>query len=525
MPVLQAYNISHQFDNGDMLFQQLSCSMLKRRVGLVGRNGVGKSILASILCGELEPSSGAVSLPKSFAVYRQQPSHLLSAGLTIGQFLGKAEVLEALKRVESGDCSEHWFDVIGEQWDLSAQLTQQLKQLGLPLDVDFPCAQLSGGQLARLQLWQLFNRDPELLILDEPSNHLDTHAKQWLLEMMQAFHGAILLISHDRVLLREVDEIWELSGLGLHVYGGSYSFYAEQKRTELQALERQLVSVDKQKKQLQVQAQRNREKAEQRAAQGNKLRKEGSHGKSLLDAKKDKATARASNRNKNQQLREAQLDDKAQSLKARKEQLKEQKLYLEDSPSRLRKVVSLLDAVLPFANAKPISMQVYAHDKIHLTGNNGCGKSTLLKTLLGEFSLLRGELQINTSLYYLDQHFGVIRTELSILDNLIQQCKGIKDSDARTLLAGIGFRRDSVFRLGSMLSGGEKMKLAMLIVSHQLDQPLLLLDEPDNHLDLDSKMMLAQALQHYRGGFILVSHDNDFANESGIQRQIALSPN
>ncbi|MBF4386175.1 ATP-binding cassette domain-containing protein, partial [Vibrio anguillarum] len=132
------------------------------------------------------------------------------------------------------------------------------------------------------------------------------------------------------------------------------------------------------------------------------------------------------------------------------------------------------------------------------------GKSTLLKTLLGEISLYQGELQLNTPLYYLDQHFGVIRAELSILDNLIQQCSGIKESDARTLLAGIGFRRDSVFRLGHMLSGGEKMKLAMLIVSHQPEQPLLLLDEPDNHLDLDSKIMLTQALCNYRGGFILV---------------------
>ena len=98
----------------------------------------------------------------------------------------------------------------------------------------------------------------------------------------------------------------------------------------------------------------------------------------------------------------------------------------------------------------------------------------------------------------------------------------MKESDARTLLAGIGFRRDSVFKMGSMLSGGEKMKLAMLIVSHQRTQPLLLLDEPDNHLDLDSKIMLAQALNGYRGGFILVSHDQEFANGSGITRQIGL---
>ncbi len=522
MPVLQAYNISHQFGNGEMLFQQLSCSMTNNHVGLVGRNGVGKSIFAAILSGELKPSSGTVTLPKSLAVYRQQPSQLLSGELSIAQFLGKEDVLNALKQVESGDCSQYWFDVIGEQWDLPVHLAKQLKELGLPLDADFPCAQLSGGQLARLQLCQLFESDVELLILDEPSNHLDACAKQWLLESMRSFKGAILLISHDRMLLREMDEIWELSGLGLQVFGGNYDVYAEQKRTELQAVERKLASVEKQQKKLEMQAQRNREKADQRAAQGIKLRKDGSQPKILLDGKKDKATARASNRNKNEQLRQAYLQDKEQSLKSRKEQLKGQKLYLEDNPSRLRKVVSIVEGVLPFGSDKPISLQVYANDKIHLTGKNGCGKSTLLKTLLGEFSLQQGALQLNTPLYYLDQQFGVIRIELSILDNLIQQCHGMKENDARTLLAGIGFRRDRVFCLGSMLSGGEKMKLAMLIVSHQPAQPLLLLDEPDNHLDLDSKIMLAKALHNYRGGFILVSHDHDFASESGVKRAVTL---
>ncbi len=522
MPFLQAFNVSIQFGNGESLFQPLSCSMLKNRVGLVGRNGVGKSIFAQILTGEQQPSSGTVTLAKSFAVYRQQPSHLLSGDLSIAQFLGKEEVLEALQQVELGDCSPHWFDVIGEQWDLSVQLTQQLKDMGLPADAKYPCAQLSGGQLARLQLWQLFDSDVELLILDEPSNHLDASAKQWLLESMRAFKGAILLISHDRVLLREMDEIWELSGLGLKVFGGNYDVYAEQKRSELQAVERQLASVDKQQKKLVEQAQRNREKVEQRCAQGNKLRKDGSQPKVLLDGKKDKATARASNRNKNEQLRQAHLQVKEQSLKARKDQLKGQKLYLEGSSSRTRKVVSIIEGVLPFGSSMPISMQVYANDKIHLAGKNGCGKSTLLKTLLGEFSLQKGQLNLTTPVFYLDQHFGVIRTELSILDNLIQQCRGIKESDARTLLAGIGFRRNSVFRLGHMLSGGEKMKLATLIVSHQPEQPLLLLDEPDNHLDLDSKIMLAQALRNYRGGFILVSHDDDFACESGVKRVITL---
>lgn len=523
MPVLKAYNISHQFGNGGTLFQQISCSMTKRRVGLVGRNGVGKSVFASILSGEQTPTSGTVTLPTSFAVYRQQPSHLLGGELSIAQFLAKDKVLSALKQIQMGDCSEHLFEVVGEQWGLPIQLAKQLTEMGLPPQPDFPCAQLSGGQLARLQLWQLFESEVELLILDEPSNHLDRHAKQWLIHSMRNFSGAILLISHDRELLREMEEIWELSGLGLQVFGGNYDVYAEQKRTELQAVERQLATVEKQKKHLEEQAQRNREKAEQRAAQGNKLRKDGSQPKILLDGMKDKATARAASRNKNEQLRQTHLQEKEQSLRARKEQIKGQKLYLADSQSRSRKVVSLLEGVLPFGSAQPITAQVHADDKVHLLGKNGCGKSTLLKTMLGKFSLQSGELKINTPFYYLDQHFGAIQPEISMLGNLMQHCEGMKESDARTLLAGIGFRRDSVFRLGSVLSGGEKMKLAMLIVSHQPTQPLLLLDEPDNHLDLDSKIMLAQALSAYRGGFILISHDQDFAAESGVSRSIELS--
>ncbi len=185
----------------------------------------------------------------------------------------------------------------------------------LPQDPYFPCAQLSGGQLARLQLWQLFEESAELLVLDEPSNHLDTHAKQWLIEAMKVFDGSILLISHDRELLCEMEEIWELSSLGLQVFGGNYDFYTEQKRIELQAVERQLACVNKQKKRLEEQIQRNREKAEQRASQGNKLRKAGSQPKMLLDGMKESAEDRASNRSKSAQLRQTHLQQKRASVK------------------------------------------------------------------------------------------------------------------------------------------------------------------------------------------------------------------
>lgn len=522
MPVLQTYNMSYQFDNGEMLFQSLSCSMTKPRVGIIGRNGVGKSLFAAILCGDIMPTSGKVTLPHSFGVYRQQLSQLPSGDLSIAQFLSKSHVLDALKQVEAGKFSAHLFDVIGDQWDLLERLTKQLDEMGLPQDPDFPCAQLSGGQLTQLQLWQLFESQVALLILDEPSNHLDTQTKQWLINSMRSFKGAILLISHDRELLNEQDEIWALSGLGLQVFGGNYSAYAEHKRLEKDALERQIASIDKQKRHLKRQAQRNREKAEQRAVQGKKLRQAGSQPKVMLDSMKDKATAGTASRNKNQQRRQTHLQDKENSLNKRKEQFNKQSLYLGSRQISSRKVISILDAILPFGSKAPINLQIYAHDKVHLIGNNGSGKSTLLKSLLGELTFLQGKLNLNTSLYYLDQHFSVICPERSILDNLMQLCEGMKENDARTLLAGIGFRQDGVFRLANRLSGGEMMKLAMLIASHQGTQPFLLLDEPDNHLDIDSKIMLAQALFKYPGGFILISHDADFAKESGVTQRFTL---
>ena len=521
MSVFQAYNISYQFDNGDTLFENISCSLTQGCVGLVGRNGVGKSLFASIVTGEQVPSTGTVTPPSSYAIYRQQASELLNSELSIAEFLGVGEILTAINHIESGDCDDKWFEIVGEQWHLPALLHEQLETLGLPNEPNFSCAKLSGGQLARLQLWQLFESNAPFLILDEPSNHLDECGKHWLIQAIKNFSGAVLLISHDRALLREMNEIWELSSTGLTVYGGNYDFYAEQKQTEQLAIERQLEHLNKAQKKLAAQAQSNREKAEQRAAQGKRLRAGGSQSKILLDFKKGKASASSASRNKNAQAREQQLQAKTQNLLQKQESMSTQKLYLTGKSSSNR-VISMLDGILPFGRQRPISMQILANNKLHLKGNNGSGKSTLLKVIAGKVVLAKGELTINTPVYYLDQHFGVIQERLSMLDNVMSLCEGVTETDARTLLAGIGFRRDTVHRTGKQLSGGEKMKLALLIISHQAHQPILLLDEPDNHLDLASKQLLASTLNNYQGGFVLISHDNDFAEESGVNCEFSL---
>ncbi|MBU2897752.1 ABC-F family ATP-binding cassette domain-containing protein [Vibrio hepatarius] len=519
MAIFHAHNISYTFANGDNLFKNISCTMDKHRVGLVGRNGIGKSILASILSKKMAPSSGTLIAPSNCSMYHQQPSIKSNGGISIAQYLDKQHVLEALKHVEMGSCLQKWFDLIGPNWELELQLNQQLIELGLPPDPNFLCSELSGGQLNRLMLWKLFEQNNAFLILDEPSNHLDKQSKQWLIDSMQRFPGAILLISHDKKLLSEVDEIWELSNTGLQVFGGNYHFFEEKKQCEQKAIERQLTNIDRQKKHLTAQAQRNVEKAQQRASKSNKLRKSGSQAKMLLNGMKEKAENSASNRSKLTQLRKEQFRSQELQISAKQDKWKNQRFNVIKYSETLKTRILFLDGKLAFGNTAKLTLQLFHGDKVYLQGCNGCGKSTLLKTLLGEVPLSEGEINTSGGFYYLDQHLNNINQTLSVLDNLCSQVEGINQCEARTLLAGIGFRGDNVFKSSKVLSGGEKMKLSMLIVSHQTNHPFLLLDEPDNHLDVDSKTMLADALRHYQGGFLLVSHDNDFVYDSGIKQR------
>ena len=523
MPIFRAHKISTKFDNGNQLFQNLSFSMNKQRVGLVGRNGSGKSLLASIIHGDTVPSSGHIECLNSIDLYRQNSSPRHYNHLTLSEFIGKDALLNAIRKVEAGEYADSLFELINEQWHYPAKLSQQLSEHGLPCDFNFPCEKLSGGQLARLQLWQLFEKKSDLLILDEPSNHLDEQAKQWLIESIDRFPGAILLISHDRKLLNMMEEIWEISSLGLNIFGGNYDKYAKQKQFESAALDRQLSCIERQKKQIDKQEQLNKEKAERRASQSNTLRRSASQAKTLLDFKKDKASSNASNRTKSTQLRQNYLIKKAHSLKEKYEHITNQTISLGEHNTQTHLVISLLNAVLPFGCKKPQTLQIYANEKVHIRGPNGSGKTTLLKTLLGTCSLNDGDLNVSISLFYLDQHFGLIDPDLTLVENILKHCTGMTETEARTLLAGINFRRDTVFQQAKYLSGGEKMKLSILIVSHQSTQPLLLLDEPDNHLDLESKIILAKALKAYKGGYLLVTHDHIFSDEAGVTRNVYLS--
>ncbi|MER0371182.1 ATP-binding cassette domain-containing protein [Vibrio vulnificus] len=518
MPVIHAQQLSYQLNSGEWLFHHLDFQLAEGRTALVGRNGVGKSLLLQLLVGQRAPTSGQVVAHGRIGYYSQQASDQKPQG-SIAQYLGVSQKLNALKQIEKGSVDPRHFEQLEEDWQIEHTTQALLDELRITQPLDASCQQLSGGQLAMLTLKRLFLADNEVLILDEPSNHLDHIGKQWLIEQIRHESRPILLVSHDRALLMAVDRVVRLTSEGLHWFDGHYAQYQQQWQAQQEAVTRKLNHLQREQKAIQREIQKSKEKAQKRESQGKKKRASGSQPKILTDGMKNSAESRRASANikvHNQLKRNQHLQH---NLKQKLVLEEEPKLYLSETHEhKKRTLLNVTDYRTQGLTHTPLSFQLKQGERCRLFGANGVGKSRLLKALTGLHEEYSGEICRYAPAVYLDQHYQIINLQLSLLENLTHFCSGITSNEARLLLAGIGFRRDSVDRQAAHLSGGEKMKLAMLMVSHVPNQPLLLLDEPDNHLDLESKQALAHALAHYQGALILVSHDDHFVAEAQITR-------
>lgn len=520
MTLLQAQSLTVLLPHGEPLFSDLSLTLDRETTALVGRNGCGKSVLAALLSGARQPDEGRVIRHTHIAYLPQLTAQNdLSALGTVAQALGVDDCLQALKRIAAGSCDPADFEAVGEQWDLPDALSRQLTALGLPPDPGQSCTSLSGGELTRLRLWLCFRSGAELLILDEPSNHLDRHGREWLSQHITHFQGGILLISHDPLLLKNADRIVELSHTGLASYGTDFMQYRQQKSHEARLLATQLSKAKQHINVLHRQHQRNEEKAQRRAAAGKRDRHAGSQSTLLLDYQKNAAESAASSRKHQQHQQLEQAQQQLKTLQDKMDCNKPLSFSTKSAAKRSARLLTITELGLQRGQLPAISQTVCYGDKIHLHGSNGTGKSTLLKTLLGELPASSGEIQRHGPLCYLDQHFSLFDLQATLMDNLTRLCSAYTAAELRTLAACIGFRRERVEQQMSTLSGGERMRLAMLVVSHQQQEGVLLLDEPDNHLDLEGKSMMAQALSEHQGSFILVSHDPDFVDACGVNQR------
>lgn len=520
---LALQGVTCQLPTGEILFRDIDESLDERRTGLVGRNGVGKSLLARILAGELAPSAGRCLRQGRVHYLEQHPAGAAS----VAELAGVAAPLQALARIEAGGVDAVDYELLDGRWDVRQRLEAELTACGLGhLEAETPAAHLSGGEATRVALLGAWLSGADCLILDEPSNHLDRPAREALHEQLQRWRGGLLLVSHDRLLLEGMQRILELSADGLRSYAGGYSAYREAHRLErdgaLRELQRSKLERERQQRAMQAQ----RERQEHRQARGRHQAREVNQAAILVDRQKERSQASIARLHSRHGERRERLDDEVREAFARVRQDAEVLLDAPDCELPAQRGVLVLEGLrLPFGTCRaPLDLQLCGPRRLALTGANGCGKSTLLKVVAGHLAPLAGYCETTVHTAYLDQHLHSLRADRSVLQSLLERNRRMAPSDLRTRLARMGLGAARIELPTALLSGGERVKAALACELYA-EQPaqLLLLDEPDNHLDLPALEALEALLRQYRGALLVVSHDEAFLAALELDGQLQAS--
>ncbi|WP_152224808.1 ABC-F family ATP-binding cassette domain-containing protein [Pseudomonas sp. SCB32] len=508
---LALHGVSFHLSSGEPLLSDLNETFDDRRTALVGRNGAGKSVLARIFAGHLQPSAGRClrSGPAHYLPQRIEPQAFRS----VADLAGVQPLLDALARIEAGGVDPADFERLDGHWDVRARLEAELTASGLGhLQPDTPAARLSGGECTRVALLGAWLSGADWLILDEPSNHLDRAGREALREQLRRWRGGLVLVSHDRLLLDDLPRIVELSSAGLRSYAGGYGVYRDARQQEqdnaLRELQRRKLERDCQQRVMQEQ----RERQAHRQAKGRKDAKDANQAKILVDRQKERSQTSIARLSTQHGDRREQL---AHGVREAFEQVRETAEVTLNAPDftmpEQRGVLSLEVLRLPFGNAAPLDLQLTGPRRVAVIGRNGSGKSTLLKVVAGELSPASGSCQVKVRSAYLDQHLTALEPERSVLEQLQARNRVVDQSVLRMRLAQLGLPAERLDQPSGLLSGGERLKAALACEIYA-EQPaqLLLLDEPDNHLDLESREALETLLRQYRGAVLVVSHDDAF---------------
>ncbi|WP_293676699.1 ABC-F family ATP-binding cassette domain-containing protein [uncultured Phenylobacterium sp.] len=519
--------LSYVTPDGKSLFDNLTLAFGPERTGLVGRNGAGKSTLVRVILGGLAPSAGRVSVRGRLGVLRQ--TLIPPPGASVADLLGVAPALARLRRIEAGDGTED--DLAEADWSLEARLAAALADVDLAsLDLDRPASSLSGGQVTRASLAGLVAAEPDLLILDEPTNNLDAAARELVVQVLGRWKGGAIVISHDRALLRRMDRIVELSGLGAQVYGGGYDLYAERKADAEAAAARGVADAEKEAARVAREAQVAAERKARRDAAGKRARAKGDAPKIALDFKAERAEASGG---RGQRLADRQKAEAAEALAGAESRVERvRRLAFDLPPSGLaagKTVLVFEDVDFGYPGLPPVlsrqSLRIVGPERVAVSGPNGSGKTTLIRLAAGELEPSSGRIIRGAPAAFLDQQTALLGDDASLVATFRRLNPASSENAARAALARFLFRGAMAEKPVASLSGGERLRAALACVLLG-DRPpqLLILDEPTNHLDLDSIAAVEDALAGYDGALLVVSHDRDFLDAIGIQTEICLAP-
>ena len=518
--------LSYRTPEGRSLFENLTLAFGAERTGLVGRNGVGKTTLLRLVRGELYPAAGSVTVRGRVGVLRQaaQPP----PGASVADLLGVAEPLEQLGRIAAGEGGGD--DLAEADWGLEARLEAALAEVGLAgLALDRPAASLSGGQVTRATLAGLLAQEPDLLILDEPTNNLDAEARELVARVLGRWRGGAIVVSHDRELLRRMDRIIELSGLGAKVYGGNYDLYVDRKAAEEAAAARELADAERAQARVAREVQQAAERKARRDAAGRRFAARGSEPKIVLGAMAERAEGSAGRETRLAERLRAGAAAGLAEAQGKVERLR--KLGFELPASGLaagKTVLAFEDVGFGYQGGPPIlqdvSLRIVGPERVAVSGPNGTGKTTLIRLAAGELQPTAGRVTRGAAAAFLDQQTAMLRPEETLVEAFRRLNPQASENAARAALARFLFRNVAADKQVTSLSGGERLRaaLACTLMAERPPQ-LLILDEPTNHLDLDSIEAVEAALSGYDGALLVVSHDRDFLDAIGVEREIPLA--
>ena len=466
-PVLE--NVSFTVNKGD-------------RIGVVGPNGAGKSTLFKIIVGELAADSGEIATARDLTVgYLKQREHFAEEGTVLSTLLALGDEPAAKRGSLAGSTlAERFEELHGYTFERAAR--------GILISLGFTesmfgqqVGALSGGEKTRLALGAMLLREPDLMLLDEPTNHLDIPTLKWLEGYLKGYRGTLMIISHDRYFLDKcVGRIFEIEGCRLKCYEGNYTRYKELKELQyeidLKHYEQQMEEIKRQE--------------------------------TLIARYKGRGTEKLAKRAHSREMRLSHME-KPEKPVMLSESLK---MNFSEKLSSGNDVVFAEGLSFAYPGAEPlfrnVALDIKKHDRICLVGANGIGKTTLLKIILGQLRPDTGYVRLGQNVIpgYYDQEQRGLDPKSTVLDELHRMYFKYDLTDLRKVLGSFLFRGDDVFKKVGDLAGGEKARLALLKLMMS-GANLLIFDEPTNHLDIAAKEVFEEAIMHFPGTILIVSHD------------------
>ena len=506
--IIACNSITKSF-NEEMILRDINFHIEdQEKVALVGNNGAGKTTLFRILTGQLASDNGEVFLAKDKKVgYLHQNFKFESSRTVYDELLhvfddvisleAKLHEIEAEIAITHSMELTHTYDNLRQIFEdkkgysYKSLVKGVLKGLGFTPDVyEQSINNLSGGQKTRVALAKLLLEEPDLLLLDEPTNHLDISATEWLENFLRGYSGAVIVISHDRYFLDKIaTKVIHIEFGKSYVYHGNYSYYLLESEKVYEAAmhqyEKQQQEIARQQAVIAKLRQFNREKSIKRARSREKLLA------------------------KQQPSEVPMIDNKPMNLILRPRITTGQDVLFANDLSMA------FDDHLIFQN---LFLDIKKGAKVAIVGPNGVGKTTLFKIIMGQLKQKGGTLHLgsNVCIGYYDQEHATLNETSTIIEELQNTFPTLTNGHIRNVLAAFLFTGEDVFKPISMLSGGEKGRVALAKIMLS-EANLLLLDEPTNHLDIMSKEVLENALNQYEGTVIFVSHDRYFINQTATE--------